>query len=187
MLPDWERGLFLLIQHSHSAPVNHFMRWFSGSGPWVLVLGWLIVRLWKRLTRRDFWLLFFLAVLLMAVVDSTTSSFFKNIFKRFRPCKMEDVRPYIPDFGQGCGGRWGFFSAHAANAAALVYFLFAFIRPNWVMKTVLVLVVLLVGISRIVLGVHLPLDVLVGFAWGLLVAHAWRYLARACLTGPIAL
>lgn len=186
MLPHWERSLFLLFQEIHSAPVNKIMVWFSGMGPWVLILGWLIVRLWKKLTRRDFWLLFFFSILMMAVVDSTTSSFFKNIFKRYRPCKMNDVQPFIQNFGQGCGGRWGFFSAHSANAAALVYFLIAFIRPNWVMKTALVLVVLMVGVSRIILGVHLPMDVIVGFAWGLLVAHAWRYLARVCLKAPIA-
>ncbi len=114
------------------------------------------------------------ALLLVAVVDSSTSYFFKNAFKRIRPCKMPGLREFIPQFGQGCGGKWGFFSSHAANAAAVVHFFLPFTVLTRLQSSLLWAFAVLIAFSRVYLGAHLPLDVMVGTAWGLALAHVWR-------------
>ncbi len=185
-LPAWERSLFLWLQGLRAIEFHAVMVWFSGLGPWVLLLGWLAVRAWRRLNRRDFWMVIVAAAVLLAVTDSSTSSFFKNLVKRLRPCKMPELAPLIPDHGQGCGGRWGFFSSHASNAFALTHFLVMFARPARWMWAMIWGVAAMVGLSRVYLGVHLPLDVIVGAVWGLALAQAWRWLVRLSLRGPIA-
>lgn len=185
-LPAWEHGLFLLFQRFHFDGLNQLMLTFSSNWIWLPIIGWLLWRSFKHLKRRDFYLVSFMLVLLLAVSDSTTSYFFKNFIQRLRPCKMPDIKPYIENLDQGCGGKWGFFSSHSSNAAALVSFMgtFAFKRKyEW---GVWGFVAVMVGLSRIYLGMHLPLDVLAGWAWGLSLAWAWRWMARHSVMGRVA-
>ncbi|MGE5507566.1 MAG: phosphatase PAP2 family protein [Chitinophagales bacterium] len=76
------------------------------------------------------------------------------------------------------GGGWAsasgsaFPSGHTQNAATFWGYLSATAERPWVTAAGLV-VVCLVGLSRLYLGVHWPSDVLVGLALGYLVAWAW--------------
>lgn len=175
-LPDWERALFLLVQASRSSWGDHAMMWLSGVGPWLFVLALLFTALRRQPARRAT-ALFLASLVLIAVVDCSTSYFFKNLFHRLRPCKMPEIKALIPQSGQGCGGRWGFFSSHAANAAALAHFFSAFIRWRWIALTLWGMAAL-IAYSRVHLGAHLPLDVAAGFLWGGLIAQLWRALVR---------
>jgi len=186
-LTTLEKSFFFLL-HGHNSPfLNQLMLFFSGYLPWLPLAGWLLYRVWRKYAQRHFFLIGILTVLLLAVVDTSTSYFFKNFIQRLRPCKMNELKGSIAQFGQGCGGKWGFFSSHAANAAALVHFLLAFARPSRTLRVCAWAVVILVGYSRIYLGVHLPLDVIVGWCWGWLVASAWRGLGRAATMVPASL
>jgi len=64
-----------------------------------------------------------------------------------------------------CGGRWSFPSAHAANAAAVAVVLTGW-YPRW--RIAFGVLAFLIGYSRIYVGVHYPLDVLGGWALGIL-------------------
>lgn len=182
-----ERKLFFIL-HGYDLPgVNQLMVFFSGFGPWLPLAALLLWKIWRNVARQDFFRLVILCLLLLALVDTSTSYFFKNLIQRLRPCKMEELKPYLAQFGQGCGGKWGFFSSHAANAAALVHFLLAFARPKKWLTVTTWLVVAIVAYSRVYLGVHLPLDIIVGVAWGLMLASAWRWVGKMSIKGRGAL
>ena len=180
-LPAWEKSFFVFLQSFHTDFLNSVMEIFSGSLIWlplVLLLAW---RTYSRFSKRNFYLCVCMLIMLVAVTDSSTSYFFKNLIQRLRPCKMPDIRPYIPDFGQGCGGKWGFFSSHSANAATIVHFMSAFACRRRIEILICWAFVFLIGFSRIYLGAHFPLDVLVGWSWGLFLAMLWKQLARLTL------
>lgn len=161
------------------------MQIFSSMYVWLPLIALLLWRTYTRFSKRQFYIATLMMILLLAVTDSSTSYFFKNLVQRLRPCKMPEIRPLIPDFSQGCGGKWGFFSAHSANSAALLHFMSAFALRKKFEIVCCWIFVILIGLSRIYLGVHFPLDVLVGWSWGLTLAVLWKQLARLTLTEQV--
>jgi len=62
-----------------------------------------------------------------------------------------------------CGGKFGYFSAHAANSFAVAVFFWHILKSE--LKNVRVLLLIwagLVAYSRVYIGVHFPLDILTG-------------------------
>jgi glycosyltransferase 2 family protein len=97
----------------------------------------------------------------------------KSIVERGRPLA------YLPDVDvrEGAGTGLGYVSGHTAVAFALAFALSP-VLPRWA-RYVAVGVAALVGVARIVYGVHLPADVVGGAALGVLVATAVEAAARA--------
>ena len=116
-------------------------------------------------------------IVAVALCDSVGARVLKPFFGRVRPCfalPAGSVRQLVPISASGSMP-----SLHAANnmAAALVAFL-AERRTGFVLFPV----ALLVGLSRIGVGVHWPSDVLAGAVWGAIAAgFGWgaAQLARA--------
>jgi undecaprenyl-diphosphatase len=76
------------------------------------------------------------------------------------------------------GGKYGFISSHAANAAGLATFT-ALIFRNKLFTSMMIVFALLTGYSRIYLGLHFLSDVVVGTLVGILSGYAvywvWKW------------
>ena len=102
----------------------------------------------------------------MGISDLISARALKPFVERARPCRqLSDVRAIA-----GCSGTNGFPSNHASNAMAATAILFAIGARRW--AVCLFIISLLVGWSRLYLGVHFPSDVLAGFGVGALVSYA---------------
>jgi len=106
-----------------------------------------------------------LAIISVVIADAIGTYVFKHTFLRPRPCiALEGVRLLV-----GCTNLPSFPSNHAVNSSTLAT-LAILARPwCWLPTAALVL---LVGFSRIYVGVHYPLDILGGGVLGVVVALA---------------
>ena len=103
-----------------------------------------------------------LCVLFAGTVDDLLV---KPIVARLRPTHDFQIGMLVDTVDGYRGGKYGFFSAHAANTFSIAVFFSLLMRSRLV-------TLLLVGWSltncwtRLYLGVHYPLDILCGLLWG---------------------
>ena len=102
---------------------------------------------------------------LMILFTDQVTNLFKLSFERLRPCSQEGVFELIR---QGkCRATYGFFSGHSSNSMATAIFVGLMLRPLYnKLISILIIWSIIVGYSRIYLGLHYPLDVLCGLSFG---------------------
>lgn len=93
----------------------------------------------------------------------------KDFTQRLRPCRLDELQNLLRDIDIRCG-KYGFFSAHAANSISVAVFILNCVNESVkkFLKPILILWVLFFSYSRIYLGVHYPLDTIFGLTFGLL-------------------
>ena len=116
--------------------------------------------------------LFYLLILiaLMITVTDQTANLFKDSFQRLRPCYNEVIKDSLRLVKDSCGGKYGFFSAHASNSFTLaVFFGLLYKKKFRYLIYISLLYASLISYSRIYLGVHFPLDIIFGGTFGIIV------------------
>ena len=113
--------------------------------------------------------LFFVIALMIAITDQG-ANIFKNSFQRLRPCYNESIIDSLRLVKENCGGKYGFFSAHASNSFSLAIF-FGLLFINKIRYIIMITIVYasLISYSRIYLGVHYPIDIIFGSFFGIFV------------------
>ena len=120
-------------------------------------------------------ILLFISVLILFTDQFT--NVVKDFTQRLRPCRLDELQGLLRDIDIRCG-KYGFFSAHAANSISVTIFIIncvdksvkKFLRP------VLILWVMIFSYSRIYLGVHYPLDTVFGLSFGIFSGFLFKYL-----------
>ncbi|UOR06846.1 phosphatase PAP2 family protein [Hymenobacter aerilatus] len=173
-----DRWLIIAINLHHSPALDKWMVFFSERLVWFPAYAVMLVVLGYLYQRRALLLLPLLG-LSVALADVISSRFFKPYFARLRPCHDPQVSTTL-NLVNGCGGQFGFLSSHAANAFALVIFLWLVLPTRYRLAKWLTLAwAVVVSYSRIYLGAHYPSDVLAGAtlgsltAWGCAELYKW--------------
>lgn len=163
-LKQMDHAVTYFFMELHTPWLNSFMIMITEKNNlFILMLLIIIISLFKYKVRA---LIFFLyLILLVGITDFTTAKIFKPWFGRLRPCHSLEL-----DMLVGCGGKFGFWSNHAANIFAIFHFTILLFKKNSFFYLAYIMPVL-VSISRIYLGKHYLTDVIVGGVYGIL--WAW--------------
>ena len=101
----------------------------------------------------------------ITLADQMASGIFKPLVARLRPSHNPELQGVIDLVGDYRGGRYGFFSSHAANTCAVAVFLSLLFRKR-VFTVAICSWAMVNSWTRLYLGVHYVGDILVGLIWG---------------------
>ena len=160
--------LTLLLNGSNSVMLDTIAVTATKTSTWIplgIVLLYVLIRMknWKNAL-----LVILCVAIAITLADQMASGIFKPLVARLRPSHNPELQGVIDIVGDYRGGRYGFFSSHAANTCAVAVFLSLLFRKriftiaicSWVMVN---------SWTRLYLGVHYVGDIMVGLIWGALV------------------
>ena len=171
-----DKKVFLYLNNLGNSSFDQF--WMMISATWIWVPLYII---FCYFLYKNFKLKSLLYILLFIAIGVTVSDQLAGIFKygvgRLRPCHDPSVRHYMRIVK--CGGRFGFYSAHASNTFFLATFLSILLKSklNWFPYAIFVWAAT-VAYSRVYLGVHFPIDILVGAFVGVLLGVIFVMLTK---------
>lgn len=167
MIERLDQQLFLFLNSLNSPFFDQLMHAISGKLIWAPLYLAILVYLGVKYKRR-FIIILLIIILGVTLADQISVHLFKNVFQRLRPCHEPSLEGLVHLFNGECGGQYGFVSSHATNSFNIALISLLLIRKKWVTIAIIVWA-LIVGYSRIYLGVHYPGDVICGSMLGALV------------------
>ena len=101
---------------------------------------------------------------------------------RWRPTHDPQIGTLVDIVDGYRGGKYGFFSSHAANTMSIAVYFIWMVRSRR-LSIALVIWSLLNCWTRMYLGVHFPGDIMVGLLWGVAVGTGVYFLYRRITRG----
>ena len=166
MLEKLDQQFFLFLNSFYSPFWDQVMHVISGKVIWAPLYLAILIFLGIKY-KRKFIIIFLFIILAVTLADQASVHLFKNLFQRLRPCHEPALDGLVHLFKGQCGGQFGFVSSHAANSFNVAVISLLFIKNRWY-STGIIIWAVVVGYSRIYLGVHYPGDVICGSLLGTL-------------------
>jgi undecaprenyl-diphosphatase len=177
MLNHLDQSIFFSINHANAEWLDHIMIVISAKWSWLPLYALLLYFIWRKYGLRTIEILLYIALLILACDKLSVA--IKETIQRLRPCHDTELSSFVNAI-DGCGGKFGFVSSHAANSMGLaVFVILLFSNVSSKYKWLLLLYALVIGYSRIYLGVHYPSDVIGGYLLGTILALSLYYIAKS--------
>ena len=157
--------LTLFLNGSDSEMLDAIAVTATKTGTWIplgIVLLYVLMRMknWKNAL-----LVILCVAIAITLADQMASGIFKPLVARLRPSHTPELQGVIDLVGDYRGGRYGFFSSHAANTCAVAVFLSLLFRKR-VFTVAICSWAMVNSWTRLYLGVHYVGDIMVGLIWG---------------------
>lgn len=169
-LIEFDKQLFLDINKLHTPLLDPVMLFLSSYEAWGIIA--ILILLYVFYSKDKAWRWPVLCFMFLSVASTNAlNQLVKITIARPRPIHEAIFTDLIHSL-EKYDASYSFFSAHSSSSFALAVFALLVVRKKFF--TVIVLSwALLVGYSRIYVGKHYPIDVVVGILFGVLMAVVW--------------
>lgn len=164
---------FLKLLEAHRNPIlDKFFSAITYFGDEVLILGVAFIILWCMNKRMGY------TIIYSVMLGVTFNQFLKGIFCIPRPW-VRDPSFTIVEEARAAATGYSFPSGHTQNSTVMFGSVARSIK-NRIIRILMIVLILLIGFSRMYLGVHTPADVITSWILGtLLVLGVYPFLSRA--------
>ncbi len=169
-IKDLDQQLFLLINRQWNLSwLDSLLPIWREANTWLPLYLFLILFVVINFPSKAFsWIL--TAIITFAISDQLSSSLLKPFFARLRPCNDPELVGMVRLLLPNCGSGYSFTSSHATNHFAFAVFIFITmgqVLGKW--KWAFLFWAGSVAYAQVYVGVHYPIDVLVGGLLGTLI------------------
>lgn len=181
----FDKQLLLQVNGSESLYLDRLIRILTNAVTWIplyISLFYIVIR--NNETAAKILLVLAGAGLCVFFAGSLDDLIVKPTVARWRPTHDPEIGLLVDIVDGYRGGKYGFFSAHAANTFSIAIY-FCWLVRSKLLSLSLVLWSFTNCYTRLYLGVHYPGDILVGLTWGFIVGTAVYFLIRRFTPGKI--
>lgn len=163
-IAEWDRNIFIYLNSLGIEDYDVFWSIVTNISSWTPLFVLFFVLIWVKYPKKEALFMTFtvlvLVVFILGITDLT-----KEFVARLRPNNNEEINTIIRILRSPTG--YSFFSGHASSSFSITTLVFLFLRPKIKWAWVFYLWPLLFAFSRIYVGVHYPVDILVGAMVGI--------------------
>jgi undecaprenyl-diphosphatase len=167
---QWDRETFVYLNSLGIEQYDMFWSIVTKFPPWIPLFVLIITLFFIKSSKREA-LFMILTLLAMVLFVSTLTDLTKNVVARLRPNNDEEINTLIRILKSPSG--FSFFSGHASSSFSVITFVVLFLRHHFKWVYLFYIWSILFAISRIYVGVHFPVDLIVGALVGIL--SAWLF------------
>ncbi|MCH2081485.1 MAG: phosphatase PAP2 family protein [Saprospiraceae bacterium] len=166
---EFDQTIFFLINNDgHNSFLDAIMPYWRDKYTWIPFYLALAIFVIYKFKAKGLYLILALA-LTVGIADTISSKIIKKSVQRLRPCNDTQINQQV-ELLVRCGGGYSFTSSHATNHFAVALFLIGtlgriFRRIKWP----LLFWAATIAMGQVYVGVHYPLDILVGGTIGSLI------------------
>lgn len=171
-LIQFDKQLLLMVNGSDSLFIDSLATTLTNAKTWIpLYVALFYVVLRNSTTAAKVLITLAAAGLCVFLAGALDDSIVKPLVARWRPTRDPEIGILVDTVDGYRGGKYGFFSAHAANTFSIALF-FSLMFRRRAFVVMMVAYSLINCWTRLYLGVHYPGDITVGLLWGAIVGYS---------------